>query len=406
MLFIGMRRVVMKIALVSPYDFAYPGGVVNHITALEHCFTQMGQDVRVIAPASEGVSVFGDNFIPIGRPRAVSTNGSIARITLSVHLAARIKQVLEEEHFDIIHFHEPFMPMLCTAMLRFSDTVNVATFHASHWHALYGAASPLGSWFFERRARKLDGRIAVSEVARTYASRYLPGEYTIIPNGIDLKRFNPEVPRLEQFGGGKKNILFVGRLEPRKGCIYLLKAFARVKKELPNTHLIIVGPGTRLWGKYEKWAIKHNLASDITFTGFVSNEELPRYYQSADVFCSPATGRESFGIVLLEAMAMGKPVVASNIDGYASVITNGANGILTPPRDDRALARVIVSLLNNRALCRKMGERSIETARKYRWEDIARRVFEFYLETRQKTANEKQRLNAKPADSIRTSATG
>jgi phosphatidylinositol alpha-mannosyltransferase len=385
----------MKIALVSPYDFAYPGGVVNHITALERCFTEMGHQVKVIAPVSRAASVFDDRFIPIGRPRAIPTNGSIARITVSIRLAARIKQVLAEEHFDIIHFHEPFMPMLCTAMLRFSNTVNVATFHASHWHTLYGALSPLGARFFERRARKLSGKIAVSRVAMAFAQRYVPGPYTIIQNGIDLKRFTPEVPKLERFCDGKRNILFVGRLEPRKGCIYLLRAFEQVKKELPDTRLIIVGPGTRLRHKYEKWVVKHHLEQDVTFTGYVSNEELPRYYRTADIFCSPATGRESFGIVLLEAMAMGKPVVASNIPGYASVITNGAEGILTPPRDERALSRVLISLLNNDTLCREMGERGRKTAQQYRWEDIAQRILDFYLETLDLAANKKQQSESK-----------
>ena len=374
----------MKIALVSPYDFAYPGGVVNHIMALERCLTEMGHDVKIIAPVSKAATISIDNFIPIGRPRSVPTNGAIARITLSIRLATRIKQVLAEEHFDIIHFHEPFMPMLCTAMLRFSNTVNVATFHASHWHPLYGALSPLGTRFFERRARKLDGKIAVSEVARAFACRYVRGQYTIIPNGVDLKRFTPEVPKLERYCDGRRNILFVGRLEPRKGCIYLLRAFERVKKELPDMRLIIVGPGMRLRQKYEKWVAAKNLIQDVSFAGYVSNEELPRYYQTADIFCSPATGRESFGIVLLEAMAMGKPVVASNIPGYASVITNGVDGILTPPKDERALARIFISLLNNRILCEEMGERARETAKKYRWEDIAQRVSNFYLETLQK----------------------
>ncbi len=388
----------MKIALVSPYDFAYPGGVVNHITALEHCLTRMGHDVKVIAPVSAGVSVFGDRFIPIGRPRSIPTNGAIARITLSVRLAARIKQVLETEHFDLIHFHEPFMPMLCTAMLRFSNTVNVATFHASHWHPVWGVLTPLGKRFFVERARKLDGKIAVSAVAKTFAEMYVPGPYTVIPNGIDLKRFTPEVPRLEQFCDGKKNILFVGRLEPRKGCLYLIKAFQQVKKELPDTRLIIVGPGSRSRRQYERWVAQHGLGGDVVFTGFVSNEELPRYYQTANIFCSPATGRESFGIVLLEAMAMGKPVVASNIDGYAAVVADGVDGILTPPRDVNALSRVIISLLADPARCREMGLKGREKAWNYRWEDISQRIFDFYLKAIETSANKKQ--DSKPEQPV------
>src|SRR3989304_2405291 len=135
----------MKIALVSPYDFAYPGGVANHISSLERYFTRMGHEVKVIAPASRAVSVFGDRFIPIGRPRSVPSSGSITRITLSLRLASTIKAVLDQEKFDIIHLHEPFMPMLCSAVLRFSNAVNVGTFHACHARLGYRFGWPLST---------------------------------------------------------------------------------------------------------------------------------------------------------------------------------------------------------------------------------------------------------------------
>lgn len=371
----------MKIGLVSPYDFSCPGGVVNHVAALASCLADMGQTVKVIAPMSGCVSEFEDNFIPIGRPWPVSVNGSIARITLSMNLAERIKSVLEEEHFDIIHFNEPFMPMLCTAMLCFSGAVNIGTFHASHWRGISGTASPLISILIKDLAKKLNGKIAVSSVAASYASHYLPGDYRIIPNGVDLKRFTPDGPELEQFNDGKKNILFVGRLEPRKGCMHLLRAFERVKKAYSDVRLIIVGQGDEMQNSYKNWAARRKLGQDIVFTGCVSNEELPRYYRSADIFCSPATGSESFGVVLLEAMASGKPVVASNIDGYAGVVTDGAEGILFPPGDEKALSGVLIRLLNEPVLCRAMGERGMATAGRYSWKDVAMRVFDFYLET-------------------------
>jgi len=312
----------MKIALVSPYDFAHPGGVTNHISALERHFTRMGHEVKVIAPASRAVSTFGDRFIPIGKPRPIPSSGSIVRITISLRLASTIKRVLDEEKFDIVHLHEPFMPMLCSAVLRFSNTVNIGTFHACHGSPGYQVAWPIGRLILNRRRHKLDGKIAVSKPAMEFASKYVPGYYNIIPNGIDLEHFSPDVPPIEEFCDGKQNILFVGRLEYRKGVNYLIKAYQQVKREIPNSRLIIVGPGTRLRKKYERWIGRHGLR-DIVFIGYSSYAELPRYYKTADVFCAPATSRESFGIILLEAMAVGKPIVATNIAGYASVVTHG-----------------------------------------------------------------------------------
>ena len=146
----------MKIALVSPYDFAYPGGVTNHISCLEHQLTLMGHEVKVIAPASRVVPDFGDRFIPIGKPRPIPASGSIIRITISLRLASTIKAVLDRENFDIIHLHEPFMPMLCTAVLRFSHTVNVGTFHACHGRPGYNFGRPVSTIMLKRRRRKLD----------------------------------------------------------------------------------------------------------------------------------------------------------------------------------------------------------------------------------------------------------
>ncbi len=376
----------MKIALVSPYDFAYPGGVTNHISCLEHQLTLMGHQVKVIAPASSVVSTFGDKFIPIGKPRPIPTSGSICRITISPHLAPTIKAVLEREKFDIIHLHEPFMPMLCSAVLRFSHTTNVGTFHAfqrsvgyiSHPWSGYNIGRPISTIMLKRRARKLDGKIAVSKPAMEFASKYVPGDYNIIPNGIDLAHFSPDVPPIDELCDGKLNILFVGRLESRKGLGYLIKAYKRVKEEFSNSRLIIVGPGTRLRRKYER-QVKRNGLEDVVFVGYVAYAELPRYYKTANIFCSPATGRESFGITLLEAMAIGKPIVASDIDGYASLITHGVEGLLVPPKDEKALAQALISLMANESLRQQMGARERLTAEGYDWKRVAQRVSDYYV---------------------------
>jgi len=270
------------------------------------------------------------------------------------------------------------MPMLCSAVLRFSNTANVGTFHACEGRPGYNFGRPISTIMLKRRRRKLTGKIAVSIPARKFASKYVRGYYHIIPNGIDLKLFSPEVSVIDRFVDGKLNILFVGRLEQRKGLDYLLKAYELVKKEIPNCRLLVVGPGTRLRRKYEK-QVKRRGLEDVHFIGYVKSEELPRYYKTADVFCAPALGHESFGIVLLEAMAVGTPVVASNIEGYASVLSHGTEGLLVPPRDIEALASSLISLLKNKQLRKQMGLRGIIRAKEFDWEKVAKRVLDYYV---------------------------
>ena len=387
----------MKIALVSPYDFAYPGGVTNHISSLEYYLTRMGHEVKVIAPASKAVAIFGDRFIPIGRPRSIPTSGSIARITISIRLSSSIKAVLDKEKFDIIHLHEPFMPMLCTTVLRLSHSTNVGTFHAFHGWG-YNFAKPLSTIFLKKWFRKLDGKIAVSKPAMEFVNKHLPGHYDVIPNGVDLEHFFPDVPPIDEFGDGKLNILFVGRLEKRKGANYLLKAYQRVKEEIPDSRLIIVGPGTRLRHKYEK-QVRRNGLKDVVFVGHASYDELPRYYKTADIFCTPATGWESFGIVLLEAMAMGKPIVASNIEGYASLVTHGAEGLLVPPKDEERLAQALISLMTDESLRQQMGARGKLKAREYDWKHLAQRISDYYTSILSKSP-QKERFAESEAMSV------
>jgi phosphatidylinositol alpha-mannosyltransferase len=368
----------MKIALVSPYDFAYPGGVTNHISSLEHYLTLMGHEVKVIAPASKAVTIFGDRFIPIGRPRPVPASGSICRVTISPRLASCVKPVLEREKFDIIHLHEPLMPTLCITVLRMSQTVNVGTFHAHAGTPGYNFGKPITTIFLRRWFRKLNGRIAVSKPAMEFASKHMPGQYTVIPNGIDLEHFSPNVKPIDEYCDGKVNLLFVGRLEKRKGLNYLIDAYWQAKKEVPESRLIIVGPGTMLRRKYERHIARHGI-KDIVFVGYAGHDELPRYYKTADIYCTPATRGESFGIVLLEAMAIGKPIVASNIPGYASVMQHGIEGLLVPPKDVKSLAQALVSLMTDEPLRRKMGAQGITKAADYNWPQIAQRIYNYYV---------------------------
>ena len=363
----------MKIALVSPYDFAYPGGVVVHIRHLYEQFTKMGHKVKIIAPCSSNRDIpFSEDVIPLGKPISIYRRGTVARVALSPLLSRRVKATLKEEQFELIHLHEPLCPLLPLLVLDHSQSVNVGTFHAYHSSDM---GYMFGKFILRRWFGKLHGRIAVSKPAMDFVNGFFPASYDIIPNGIDLEHFSTTVPPIERFCDDKLNILFVGRHEKRKGLRYLLAAYKRVKNEVPNTRLIIVGPGNR--EHYERQVNKVNLG-DVVFAGHVSNEELPRYYNSCHLFCAPATGEESFGIVLLEAMAAAKPIVASQIEGYASVLSHGVEGILVSPKDGQALAEALVRLLSDRSLRQEMGAKGRQKVEKYSWQNIAQRLLQYY----------------------------
>lgn len=364
----------MKIGLVSPYDYPYPGGVTEHIHHLETEFTRRGHSVRIIAPSSTNRDEVHENLYRIGGIVPVPVSGSIARITLSPRAYRWVKAILQREKFDILHLHEPLMPVLCLVALRHSKTINIGTFHAyRESNFAYMAGKPV----LQRFVRRLHGRIAVSPPARELVSRYFPGDYEIIPNGIDADSFAPaSVSPMPQFDDGRTNVLFVGRLEKRKGLRYLLQAWPALTRQYPATRLIVVGEG-ELREESERYVADNNL-ENVVFVGFVSNADLPRYYASAAVFCAPSTGFESQGIVLLEAMAAGRPVVASAIAGYASVITNGDEGWLVPPGDHASLAVALGRLIGEPQLRAQMGECGRRTVQRYEWPRVAERVLDYY----------------------------
>ena len=364
----------MKIALVSPYDFAYPGGVTRHIAALAGQFQAMGHAVKILAPCSSSFDGGeGVDIVPCGRPVPIPTAGSVARVSLSVWLQPRLKNMLRDEAFDVVHVHEPFMPFLPWVITNISPTTTVATFHAYNEHARrYWFWKPV----FNRLACNLDGRIAVSTAARDYVSYHYPGEYEIIPNGIHVERFSEPAPPLPELCDGKLNILFVGRLEKRKGLRYLLGAYSTLKWEFPDLRLVVVGPGSL---DPDSWRIiGERSVRDLVITGAVSDEDLPRYYQAADIFCSPATGRESFGMVLPEAMASSTPIVAANIGGFSTVVTHGRQGLLVEPRSEKALVDALRTLITDASLRHRMAQAGLEDVEEYSWDRVASRILDAY----------------------------
>ena len=362
----------MKIALVSPYDLSHPGGVTEHITHLAPMLRARGAEVKLMAPASgdlpmEIAEAADEDFYRIGRVIPVPANGSIARITLSFHLSRYINRILDKERFDIIHYHEPLMPALPLTVLRASKTCNVGTFHA---YSKSSYAYYYGQRWVRRYHRKLHGLVAVSDPARDFVGKYFRGNYSVVPNGIDLERFGAQVQPLPEFQDGKVNILFLGRLEQRKGLGVLLRAFAQVKERMPELRLVIVGPSQdRARRRYEAFVEAQEIR-DVVFAGFVSDEDKPRYFASADIYCAPNTGKESFGIVLLEAMATGLPVVASDIPGFAQVISSGREGILVRRDDPLSLASALTLLAGDARLRARLGRDGLRRAQAFSWDRV------------------------------------
>jgi phosphatidylinositol alpha-mannosyltransferase len=362
----------VKIGLVSPYVYPLPGGVTQHVRYLYENLILRGHDVRIITSSHGLQSSSEGDVIRIGKGFSVPANGSVGTLTISPRFMGQVRDVLERERFDVLHFHEPFVPFLSPIVLRLSTSVNIATFHA------YGGWSPayeFGRRFMGGYARRLHGRIAVSAAARHFIDRYFPGDYKVIPNGVDVARFRRAVP-IARWQDGTRNLLFVGRHEPRKGLLDLLKAYRVLRKAGCRCRLLVVGSGPQ-----EREARRYVLTrrlGDVEFLGRVSDDEKAQLYRTADVYVSPATGRESFGIVLLEAMAAGAPIVCSDIHGYKGVVRRGREGLLVPPRNPKALAGAISQVLSDDELRARMRESSLERAEEFSWERVTAKVDDYY----------------------------
>jgi phosphatidylinositol alpha-mannosyltransferase len=372
----------VKIAQVTPYDFHHPGGVSEHIGHLRDEFTRLGHTVVVMAPRSQrgGLEV-EPGFYGIGRTVSIPGNGSRVRLTFDVTLYAAVKDLMQRERFDVVHFHEPLAPVLPYMVLLNSKAVNVATFHAARdtnpWYATF---KPYMSFVLGR----VDAKICVSEPARENIVQHFDGPFQIVPNGIDIRQFHAGVERFAWADDGRPRILFVGRFdETRKGFKYLLRAMPLVRQQFPTARLLVVGMGDR--EKFDN-VIARDQIQGVDFVGFVSREELPRYYASCDIFCAPSIARESFGIVLLEAMASRKPVVATAIPGYASVMTNQREGLMVEPRDPSALAVALVRLLSDADLRKRVAAQGRETAEGYAWTNVAQRVLTVYDKAAERAA--------------------
>jgi phosphatidylinositol alpha-mannosyltransferase len=366
----------MKVLIVSDIFYPHTGGVSEHMLYLWKNLKGFGHEAKILAPSyGKNYPYVHEDFIRMGRAIKIPKNQSFAVLTFGIMIPWKLRRFLQKENFDIIHIHGPVAPVLPYFALKYSNAKNFITFHSAHEESLgYVLWEPVLEQYF----RKLDGLIAVSEVARDSVSRYFPGDYRIVPNGIDTTRFHSDVEPIKELEKFSPKILFVGRFEPRKGLKYLLQAFPLITEEFPTAKLIVVGRG--FLERYYRRYVEEHIKDSVIFVGYASPEDLPRYYASCDIYCSPATGAESFGIVLLEAMATRKPVVASDIPGYRKVIEDGKDGLFFKTCDAKSLAEKIIHLLKNKELMKKIGKSGREKALRYDWKIVTKQVLSFYDE--------------------------
>lgn len=360
----------VRVTIVSPYSWDHPGGVNNHIEGLAAQLAHRGHAVVVIAPDG-GRPIDGAGFETAGRSIPVRANGSVARIALLPGTRRRVSDALARGDPDVVHVHEPLVPRASTSAVVSASCRVVATFHAA---GTGSAVYRLGSALARGLPGKIDARIAVSEPARALAERYLPGSYEIIPNGVDLSRFSPD--KALPVAGRGPEVLFVGRNERRKGAGVLFESFGKVCSEIEGVRLKVVGSGFN--ASEVARALPAGLRDRVEVAGFVPNEDLPVHYASADVFCAPAVGGESFGVVLLEAMASGTPVVASDIPGYAGVVEQAGGGLLFRTGDPADLARSLVRLLRDESLRARMRDEGLSGVRAFSWEALTPRLEAVY----------------------------
>ena len=356
------RRV--RVVIVCPYSWSVPGGVATHIESLAARLRGRGHGVDILAPTDGPVT----GVHSVGRSVGIPYNGSVARIAFGPRVAARTRRIIRALHPDVVHVHEPFAPSAGLLAVVTSRAPVVATFHtAAPQSKAYKVAAPI----LRPLWKKIAVKIAVSEEARKTIERAFGAGAHIIPNGIAVERFSV----LPAPDPANKRILFIGRLEPRKGAGVLLDAFAGVYRRAPDASLVVAGEGT------ERRALERKAAGlPVEFLGRLDHDALAAVVGRAAIVCAPSLGGESFGIVLLEAMAAGRPVVASNIPGYAAVVRDGVDGLLAAPGDAAAFADALVALMGDASRSRAMGNAGRERAAQYSWDVVAPRIEHAYRE--------------------------
>jgi phosphatidylinositol alpha-mannosyltransferase len=366
----------VKIGIVSQSYYPRYGGVTEHVhhTALE--LRRRGHEVVIITSHfRRGETNHSDGVVRIGHNLLIPFNGAFVDLAVGLRLGRQLRDLLSDGGFDILHTHAPLVPTLPLMAIRAASCPQVGTFHTT------AGRSRMLEWarsYLSPTVEKLDARIAVSTTARDFVAHYFPGDYEIIPNGVDVDRFRPDVaPFPEHRRDGMVNLLFVGRLDPRKGVDKLIAAMPTILEETGGKAQLLIVGDSYLRPKLEA-SVAPSARDHVRFLGHVSSADLPRWYVTGDIFVSPASGNESFGIVLVEAMASGRAVVASDIPGYRSVVVPDVNGIVFPPGDVPALADVLVRLVEDADRRRELSLLGRERSLEFAWPRVTERIEAVY----------------------------
>jgi phosphatidyl-myo-inositol alpha-mannosyltransferase len=360
----------VRILLACPYAWDAPGGVQVHVRQLGTRLLERGHDVIALTP-SRGRPT--ERWVrSVGRPLAVPYNRSVAPICFSPASARRVRAAIRALAPDVVHAHEPLAPSTSMFALRaaaWAGVPVVATFHAGAERSLlFDLAAPA----LRRLARGLEVRIAVSRAAAAFAERRIGDGFVMVPNGVDVERFASARPARLPPG---RRILFVGRMDERKGFRVAVDAFRRLAERHPDLLLVGIGSGREAAAAR---SAPGDIARRIVLVGAVPNDDLPPFEAAADVFVAPSVGGETFGVVLVEAMAAGLPVVASDIPGYDEVLEDGVEGLLVPPRDPAALAEAVSRILDDAELAKRLGEAGRVRANGYAWGSVTDRIEALY----------------------------
>jgi phosphatidylinositol alpha-mannosyltransferase len=351
----------MRIAQVCPYSLTPPGGVQAQVLGLARSLRTLGHEVRVLAPCDGPPPDAG--VTPLGKSVPLSSNGSVAPIAPDPACALRTIRALRDEEFDVVHLQEPLVPGPTVTSLLVSDKPVVGTFHRAGASSAYTALKP----FAVRLARRLAVRCAVSEDARATAHDAVGGEYELVFNGIEVDRF----AKADEIAVDGPSILFLGRHEPRKGLATLLEAAAHLPADV-RIFVASDGPQTA--------ELQRRFGHDarIEWLGRITDEEKAGYLRGTDVFCAPSTSGESFGVVLLEAMAASTPIVASDLPGYRNVANPDVHAVLVPPGDPVALASGLLQVLEDGALRRRLVDAGDARANEFSMDRLADRYLGLY----------------------------
>ncbi|WNO75687.1 MULTISPECIES: glycosyltransferase family 4 protein [unclassified Streptomyces] len=374
----------MRIGIVCPYSWDVPGGVQFHIRDLAEHLIRLGHEVSVLAPADDETPL-PPYVVSAGRAVPVPYNGSVARLNFGFLSAARVRRWLHDGTFDVIHIHEPASPSLGLLSCWAAQGPIVATFHTSNPRSrAMIAAYPI----LQPALEKINARIAVSEYARRTLVEHLGGDAVVIPNGVDVGFFEGAEPKAEWQSdsardpdggdGGRRGgtIGFIGRIdEPRKGLPVLMKALPKILAECPDTRLLVAGRGDE---DEAVASLPKEMRDRVEFLGMVSDEDKARLLRSVDLYIAPNTGGESFGIILVEAMSAGAPVLASDLDAFAQVLDQGSAGELFANEDADALASAAVRLLGDPERRAELRERGSKHVRRFDWSTVGADILSVY----------------------------